>query len=300
MNDITERQLRPTMLSLVRSRTLIYWRAKRCQAAMLVLTLSLPVFAAMASALMPSARAAIATAAVLIGIFEVTSIDRWMKTRLKEGAKLQEQFDCEVLDIEWNEFLAGAPVDAEVSYEGAHKELSAADEQRLRDWYPTIVANAPLEVARLICQRENLVYDSDLRVVYRRVLFWAVILFIAAVSLFALSFNPTFELLVLGVLVPAAPALTWALRENKRQSDTLETLARLKTESERLLKATLKGAKRAEARARSRELQDAIFNHRLTSSLVFEWLYNFLRPRLESKLVHGAEHWVNEFKRVAQ
>ena len=98
-------------------------------------------------------------------------------------------------------------------------------------------------------------------------------------------------------LVPAAPALTWALRENKRQVDTLETLTRLKAESEKLLKATINGVDAAEAKRRSRELQDAIFGHRLSSSLVFDWLYNLLRPRLEAKLVHGAKRWVDEAKR---
>ena len=32
------------------------------------------------------------------------------------------------------------------------------------------------------------------------------------------------------------------------------------------------------------------------ASLVFEWLYNLLRLRLEAKLSHRAEHWVNEYK----
>ncbi len=79
---------------------------------------------------------------------------------------------------------------------------------------------------------------------------------------------------------------------------TLDTLARLKTESEKLLTVTITGVDAAEARRRSRDLQDAIFGHRLSSSLVFEWIYNNLRPRLEARLVHGAEHWVNVYRKV--
>ncbi len=299
MNDIPEKQLRTAMLSLIRARTLVYRRAKLCQSVVIAITLLLPVMAATAAVLMPSARAAIATAAVLIAVFDATFIDRWMKARLKEGAKLQEQFDCEVLDIHWNEFLTGVPVDAEAVYENGHKKLSDFDELRLRDWYPTVVATAPIEVARLICQRENLLYDSSIRVSYRCLLLWAVVVYVAAVVMLSAITSLDFSNVVLTYFVPAAPALIWAIRESNRQSDTVDTLSRLKVESEKLLKAAIQGITPHDARTRSRELQDAIYNHRVSSTLVFEWLYNFLRPRLESRLIHGAEHWVNEFKKSA-
>ena len=285
------------MLGLMRARTLVYRRAKRCQALVLTLNLLLPVASAIAAGLMPGARPPIAVIALLLGIFDVTTIDAWMKARLKVGAKLQEEFDCEVLDIGWNEFVAGAKVDAEDSFEDARQTLNAADEKRLRDWYPVIVAESPIEVGRVICQRENLLYDSSVRVTYRRLLFWFVVLFVLLVSTASLAFNPSFLSFVLA-LAPATPALTWALRESKRQSDTLETLNSLKSESEKLLRATIEGVDQAEARRRSRELQDAIFGHRLVSSLVFEWLYSILRPRLEAKLTHGAQHWVDDYKRL--
>lgn len=296
MTTIAERQLRPAMLRLIRARTLVYERAKRCQALVLGLNLLLPVASAAAAAFMPEARPAIALVAVLLGIFDVTMIDSWMKSRLKVGAKLQEEFDSEVLDIDWNEFVAGAKVDAEDTFDDGQRTLSDAEEKRLRDWYPPVVAEVPIEVGRLICQRENLVYDSGLRLAYRRILFWSVIVFVGVASAISLAINPTFISVVLA-LVPAAPALTWALRENKRQGDTIETLTRLKAEAEKLLKETIRRTDVAEARRRSRELQDAIFGHRLTSTLVFGWLYNRLRPRLESKLTDGVEHWVREHKK---
>jgi hypothetical protein len=206
MNNITQRQLLPAMLCLIRARTLVYRRAKRSQALVLTLNLLLPIVSAVAAVFMPDARPAIAAMALLLGIFDVTAIDAWMKVRLKIGAKLQEEFDCEVLDIDWNEFVAGTKMDAEDSYEDGCRSLNEVDEKRLRDWYPVVVAEASLEVARVICQRENLVYDSDLRVAYRRVLFWFVVVFVVLFSAASLAFNPSFMSLVLA-LVPATPAL---------------------------------------------------------------------------------------------
>ena len=79
MNNIPQRQLLPAMLSLVRARTLAYRRAKRCQAFVLALNLLLPVVSAAAAVFMPDARPAIAVCALLLGIFDVTAIDAWMK-----------------------------------------------------------------------------------------------------------------------------------------------------------------------------------------------------------------------------
>ncbi|MBT2303411.1 hypothetical protein J7E70_23455 [Variovorax paradoxus] len=297
MSTIAERQLRPEMLNLVRARTLVYRRAKQCQALVLGLNLTLPVASAVASAFMPTARPAIALVAVILGIFDVTVIEGWIKSRLKVGARLQEEFDCEVLDIDWNEFVAGAKVDAEETFEDGRRTLGTDGEKRLRDWYPTSVADIPVEVGRLICQRENVVYDSDLRLAYRRLLFWFIVAFVVVATAVSLAINPSFISFVLASM-PAAPALTWALRERSRQGETIETLIRLKAESEKLLKAAITGIDPVEGRRRSRELQDAIFGHRSTGSLVFEWLYNRVRPHLESKLVHGAEYWVNLYKKV--
>lgn len=66
MNNITQRQLLPAMLSLVRARTLAYRRAKRCQAFVLALNLLLPVVSAAAAVFMPDARPAIAVCALLL------------------------------------------------------------------------------------------------------------------------------------------------------------------------------------------------------------------------------------------
>lgn len=288
--------MRPPMLRLIRARTLVLKRLKRCQALVLVLNLLLPVASAAATAFMPEARPTIALVAVMLGIFDVTMIDGWMKSRLKVGARLQEEFDSEVLDIDWNEFVAGTKVDAEDTFEDGARTLSDAEEKRLCGWYPPVVAEVPIEIGRLICQRENLVYDSGLRQAYRTVLFWSVMVFVGVFSAISLAINPTLISVVLA-LVPAVPALTWALRENKRQADTIETLTRLKTESEKLLKEEVTRTDISRARRKSRDLQDAIFGHRVTSSLVFEWLYKVRRTRLESQLTDGVGHWVAEYKK---
>ena len=47
---------------------------------------------------------------------------------------------------------------------------------------------------------------------------------------------------------------------------------------------------------RSRELHDAIFNHRASSPLIFDWVYNLLRRRMEEQMNAGADQLVSELR----
>jgi len=61
----------------------------------------------------------------------------------KQGAKIQEAFDCEVLNLKWRKIKAGEPVETEIvrdegnSYIRGHPDLTA-----LRDWYPPLSPNS--------------------------------------------------------------------------------------------------------------------------------------------------------------
>ena len=96
-------------------------------------------------------------------------------------------------------------------------------------------------------------------------------------------------------MAPATPVLMWAAREDRRKLDTVEMLERLKLESEKFWKQSLDGAALEEVAVCSRELQDAIFNHRVSSPLVFDFLYKRRRSDLEAEMNAGAEHLVSEF-----
>jgi hypothetical protein len=49
----------------------------------------------------------------------------------------------------------------------------------------------------------------------------------------------------------------------------------------------------------SREQQDAIFSHRVSSPLVINWLYSRLKSGLEQQMAGGVEHSVDEFRESA-
>ena len=154
----------------------------------------------------------------------------------------------------------------------------------------------PMHVGRILCQRENILCDGNVRKSYGRLLIGGLITLLSALLLYSTAAALSVDSFILTVLAPATPALNWSLRELFRQRDTVQTLERLKAESEKLWKKAIDGEPPPhEAEERSRELQDAIFNHRMSSPLVFDFLYRFRRSALEAQMNAGAEHYVAEF-----
>lgn len=297
MNSIVIKQNEARMLSLVRARRRIYWTAKRYQGAVVLVTLLLPVVSLTVATFYPAARSYVAVAAILLGLCEVVLMDRWHKAQMKDAAKLQEEFDCEVLEIRGNSFLVGTNVDPEEVYRLSAKALSPKQEAQLRDWYPVAVGKVPLHIGRITCQRENLLYDGNMRKSYGRAMKVALLILVALLIGYSLATDLKADAVVLTVLVPAMPVLNWVLRECARQRDTVETLLRLKAESEKLWKSAVDGLSAGDAADRSRELQDAIYNHRVASPLVFDFMYRFQRKDFEAQMNAGAEHFVADYLR---
>lgn len=296
MNEIDKNQVETRMLNLLRARTLIYRRAKNVQAVGLIISLVFPIIGLIVSALLLPSKPFIAFAALLFSFLEVLVVDRWHHAQLKNAAKLQEDFDCTVLQMDWNSFLVGNRIDPEDVFADACKKLSDKDEQRLINWYPLAVKELPLHLARLVCQRTNLWYDSALRKRYRRVLFTGCVVLIAGAGVVSLAIDHTMTTFVLSTLAPMTPVIIWALRECNRQAATIELLDRLNDEVKKLLDRARSGATGQEISMRSRELQDAIFNHRASSPLIFDWVYNLLRSRMEEQMNAGADQLVSELR----
>jgi hypothetical protein len=81
--------------------------------------------------------------------------------------------------MDWNTFLVGSRIDPEDVFADACRSSATRTSKRLMNWYPLAVKELPLHLARLVCQRTNLWYDSALRKRYRRVLLTGCVVLIA-------------------------------------------------------------------------------------------------------------------------
>lgn len=288
-NDIPVRQARDENKRLLRARDRNYRAAKTTQGTLVALSIMLPVVGVLAAPYLPEIRPYAALAGLILLLLETALIDRVQKDRLKRGAKLQEQFDTEVFNLPWNRFVAGAPVEPEDVRALSAKPLSKAREAHFGAWYEPCVGRLPLYLGRLIGQRTNINYDARVRRKYGSQLLICTILFGVALLFVGLGMGLKFPDLVMTLLVPFMPVLTWALKERLQHANTATSLTNLGAEWDKIWTKALGGADAATVTAESRALQDSIYQHRERSPLVFDWVYYRLRSTNEDEAHHAAE-----------
>lgn len=295
-NEITVRQSRPQLVALLRARERTYHAAKFTQGVLVLLTIALPVLSVLLAPRFPSLKPYLALAALVLLFLDTGIVERVQKERVKRGAKLIEEFDVQIFGLKWNRFIAGSQVDHEDIRRASAKCLSAKREGELASWYYACVSQVPLGFGRLICQRTNISYDARMRKKYGSTLLYGAISLGILLVVAGLAYDLNLSELMLTVGMPFAPVLAWTLREQRKQLDTATTLVTFKSEFEKIWDKALAGATEAEMEQNSRELQNAIYQHRASAPLVFDWVYNCLRSGNEDEADHAAQQLVAQAK----
>jgi len=298
LNDIPARQNEPAQIRLRKAIRETFDLARAVVVLQAILAVVIPVAGTVVTLFAAEARPWVAAIAMLVILLDAMGLDRWQKKLLKLGARLSEAFDCRVLDLPWDAFTAGAEPDpedvrrAEKRYE--RRRVKAA----LADWYPLSVGEAPLHLARLMCQRTNLHYDSNLRRSYASVLRrTAVVVPVLLVLATSIVTDKITDFLLL--LPTVTPLIAWCVREAYRQQDTADVLETLMTQARALWSDAL--AKRCDddhCAARTREFQSAIFTRRATATPILPGVYANRRADLEDEMYAAAADFLAEYERT--
>ena len=294
-NSIPRAQRADSALLLLRARQATYASSTRLHIVQLLATVAAPVAAATTGLLFEAARPYVVIASVVASVADIVVFDRLQRKLLERAAKIAEQFDVEVLQMPWNTFVVGKRVDPEVVHEAAGRWTGRNKMAALEDWYPVAVECAPLSLARIICQRTNLWYDSTLRRKYGNMVVWLAVLVVADLVIVAAGFDLKFLDLVTTAMVPALPILLWAARERFRQNDTAEGQERLKAEAEAFWDRAKSGSyDDRDCLERSRELQNSIYTRRASSPMILPFVYWMYRRKMEASMNVGAEQMLKE------
>lgn len=295
-NGIGDRQNTPDNLQLLAAQRVFYAKAKRLAAIQAWLAAMVPISAAVTTALWPKTAGWAAILGIGAALADTWFLDPKQSEWRKCGANTQEKFDCAVLVIAHNAALEGACPTPEEIFE-AEQEYRPSPKAPLPDWYPKKATELPLALGRLVCQRTNLWWDSKLRRRYRGWVVITVVIITTASFLFGFAKHWSLEQFVLAVLAPLFPALMWAGREYKRQTDGAAELDRLRDTAEQLWNHMLQsGVSEAEIESSARPLQDAILVGRRERATVFDWIYRRLRKKQEDQMNVGAEKMIQEIR----
>lgn len=167
----------------------------------------------------------------------------------------------------------------------------------LHDWYAPSVANLPLHIGRLVCQRSNCSWDARLRRRYAALVIAALALLCMIILVLSFEQNYTLQDFLLKVIAPLAPALGLGYRQFTEQTDAASRLDDLKAHCQGVWDDALSGADECDVTARSRDLQNEIFESRRTSPLVFDRVFRWLRDSFKDQMSYAADDLVAEAKR---
>lgn len=294
---IATRQNESAQIKRLRAQRHFYAQAKRIVGLQIVLTTAFPVAGAVAVLVLPQLTGSLAFYGVLISILDVAVFEPWQKGVRKTAAKIQEVFDCSVLDLPWNDMKVGSRPEEEEVHAASSAYMGGKNDPELTDWYPTAAAKVPLALGRIICQRANLRWDSALRRRYRIWLAGTLLALGLVISLIGLRNGSSLEDLTIGILAPIAPMILWGIREFQKHGEAADTSDRLREKSMELWTGALqKHSSDENLSAASRQLQDEIYGRRVSAPMIFGWVYRRLRTSGEEQMNVAAEELVGEAK----
>src|SRR5258708_39672485 len=212
MNTIAQDQNTDKQLQRLAAQRYLYSRAKHVLEIQVALDLLTPIVIAVVVAIFPSFDFYGAFLGIAVAVLDVT-LETYQSSRKKQAADIQEIFDCDVLKLESHELkkrrrpLTETIFEAAKSYERKDPNFSA-----LKNWYPPIVEKIPLHLARLVCQRINCWWDSQLRRRYVQAVQVVLLILFFFVLLFSLINGLTLPKFFLPLLFPLLPTFILPIR----------------------------------------------------------------------------------------
>lgn len=307
MNDFYEKQNEPHMLKLLAGQRQIYSDVK--------------------TILMKGFFAGVVVPSILSLIFFVMSFypgytGPWIKTLLtiyglvffiinhfimehvsnckKKAARIQEEYDTSLFNMEWNDIVAGKKTPISESIEYAQKHLAAEGDRRLRNWY----LNAPMSVSAplmvMLCQSKNMGWDAGLK--KKTSTFLSVILALNII-MFAITFiftNPTYLQFIafVAILLPTYQFYYRYVSENKRSVARADELRVLVENALRQVVKERAYDKKALDK-QSRLVQDQIFNYRATGNPVPDFMHRNNRTKDEERYDRIFEEYCSQLEGIA-
>ena len=267
----------PEIQRLFVAQRAIYSQAKRIHNARLVAAIVLASVSPLVLFLFPG------TAIVLgiVGVAATVTLEGILasheESRIRKGARIQEEIDTRLFHLPWNQINAGSKVLPEdvIALDRAY----TGNRSSLLDWYadPSPLPR-PLDV--LLCQRANLTWDSRLRRVYgARVVALTLLLVVAAIVVVWFA-NPSFRDTMLAIVVPMLPALNQGRRLATAHFSSASEKDRIRAEVASLLSEAKKSPHTITAE-QCRIVQNRIFDLRSRGPLVPDWWYKRLRDGYE-------------------
>lgn len=297
MNNIENLQNEQKQLERLAAQRELYSAAKSIHVVQICITVIIPILLAIIAIKKTNIAPYAAALGLMASLLDVLMIEQMIKIKRQKAAKIQELFDCEVLNLDTSplKIIDDIAVEEVLLHYQAHTKINSNIE-KIRDWYPKNIGNLPIHIARIICQRENCWWDSKLRERYTYILKMAVIIVVILLFCFAQYNNLKFtDMVLLGSSL--LPFFQFSIKQANEHKEAAKRLDELVRYSKDLWNSALDRIKNEDVITEgSRRLQDEIFEHRSKSPLILDMFYKRLRNKDEELVNRSTEILLEEAK----
>ncbi len=283
MNSILVNQNKPENIRKLKAQRQLYREAKRILIIQIILTVPVTIIVSLLKLyLKDNFQIDISQYAALYGIglslIDIIFFNTMIGTYRTDAAKIQEEFDCDVYDMEWNKIFVEKKVGIEIinKYSKKYVSIEAAP---LNDWYPIEINASSHRDSILICQKTNLYYDSSLRKKYKTASIVISIITLALLMIISLSTKTSVPNFLVQVILPFLPVFVLTFKIIVDHSKAIKAAIDLHQTV-----GNIGNLHEAPSIHSLRKVQDKIYCHRKDGPLIPDFFYNKKRQKLEGEM----------------
>lgn len=282
-SGIAERQNGPHRVEWVAAQRQLYANDKRRTTIWFVVSTLIAVIGTGVLVSTPQYIAVLNWIALVIGLVELWILPR-LRDKREMAARIQEQFDCEVLKLPWNDAAVRQPDPKaiELAVRDFKKRKNQVDEwKHVANWYENgYIHTAPLHQVRVACLNENVVWDAGQR---RQFSLWIhSVLGGYGIVLVVVSLIGQWQVqqLFSGHVWLTLPIVLTLAKIAAEHIQAANRLDQLKMVLENLWQDAQRSTDDTSALLqRTRDLQTEIYRHRANDTPIPDWVYKLLKPR---------------------
>ena len=276
----------------------LYSNAKIMQYILIAITVIIPVLIAFItnfSNLRIDDTSWIYTIYAIVVIFGEKILEIFIDRNKKTAASIQEKFDTNIFDIPENELLNSVFIDHDIVRKYSKKDkLNANKISRVTNWYSTRIDCLQTNIAILFCQRMNICYDQNIKKKFNKLLISLSVLTFITLLIISLTNDFSLKKFIIEVILPSIPILNFTYKEINQNIESVDNLQKLRE----IIENKLSSLSRNDVIEieELRNIQDRIFNNRILSPLIPDFIYKILWTELEDEMNYSVENRIVELQ----
>ncbi|HCY74409.1 MAG TPA: hypothetical protein DHV28_00675 [Ignavibacteriales bacterium] len=235
---------------------------------------------------------------VLVTIVNVYILKSIISQKIKLASLIQYDFDTYVMNINKNIiYQENCPPYEDIWKYSLKNKKKGYPPDFFKDWYSPYVDSLDKSVSNFICLKTNLVWDMNLRTIYRNSILILLILLSVLLLIPSFILGVTIKSFTLEVLIPLMPLFTFSISEIMDNNKTILNKKRIKTiidlTWDRILSKTIFIDELSKL---SKECLEYLIILRRENPIIFDWFFNLTKKSSNDEMNYSADRLIKEYK----